>query len=212
MKKVIFISGIDTDVGKTIATAWYAKQLMEQGEKVITQKFVQTGCTGYADDILKHRELQGIPLYEEDKNGLTCPYVYDFPCSPHLAAKLESRPIDEQVITQATEQLLAHYDTVLLEGAGGLYVPYDEENTIIDYIAKQGYPLILVTSGKLGSINHTLLSLQACIQKNIPVHSLIYNLYPSGEPTITQDTQQFLQTYLHKHFPNTKFMLMDKLA
>ena len=212
MKQVIFISGIDTDIGKTIATAWYAKKLMLQGKKVITQKFAQTGCKTYSDDIQTHRKLQGIPMTPEDLAGITCPYVFEFPCSPHLAAKLEKRTIHEDAITQATQKLLDNYDIVLLEGAGGLYVPYNEQDSIIDYIQRQGYPLILVTSGKLGSINHTLLSLHACTQKNIPVHSVIYNLYPEGNQIISQDTQNFLKNYLQKYFPKTQFMTMEKLV
>ncbi|PRI66971.1 ATP-dependent dethiobiotin synthetase BioD, partial [Haemophilus influenzae] len=91
MGKVIFISGIDTDVGKTIATGIYAKKLMEQGCSVITQKMIQTGCKNIADDLLVHRKIQGIDLTEEDLQGETCPYVFEYPCSPHLAAKRESR-------------------------------------------------------------------------------------------------------------------------
>ncbi|EFA27827.1 dethiobiotin synthase [Haemophilus influenzae HK1212] len=93
MGKVIFISGIDTDVGKTVATGIYAKKLMEQGFSVITQKMIQTGCKNIADDLLVHRKIQGIDLTEEDLQGKTCPYVFEYPCSPHLAAKRESRKI-----------------------------------------------------------------------------------------------------------------------
>lgn len=210
MKKVFFISGIDTDIGKTIATAWYAKQLSAQGHKVITQKFVQTGCKDLSDDIQKHRTLQGIPLTQEDVQGFTCPYVFRFPASPHLAALLENTQIEENIIEQATQQLLERYDIVLLEGAGGLYVPYHDNRTIIDYIEEKHYPLILVTSGRLGSINHTLLSLHACAQRHITVHSVIYNLYPEGDPTISQDTQQFLKRYISQHFPETQWMVMEK--
>ena len=89
MGKVIFVSGIDTDVGKTVATGIYAKKLMEQGFSVITQKMIQTGCKNIADDLLVHRKIQGIDLTAEDLQGDTCPYLFEYPCSPHLAAKLE---------------------------------------------------------------------------------------------------------------------------
>lgn len=59
MSDIIFISGIDTDAGKTYATAWLAKHLMKKGQRVITQKFIQTGNSGYSEDIVKHRELMG---------------------------------------------------------------------------------------------------------------------------------------------------------
>ncbi|MCK5071639.1 MAG: dethiobiotin synthase, partial [Desulfocapsa sp.] len=94
MCPVICISGIDTDIGKTIATGLLAKALLSQGYSVITQKVAQTGCTGISEDILKHRELMDTGLYPEDTNGLTCPYVFSKPCSPHLAAELSQTQID----------------------------------------------------------------------------------------------------------------------
>ena len=71
MSDVIFISGIDTDAGKTYATAWLANRLMSQGGKVITQKFIQTGNDGYSEDIVKHRQLTGTGMFPEDKDFTT---------------------------------------------------------------------------------------------------------------------------------------------
>lgn len=209
---VLFVTGIDTDIGKTIVTGWYAKKLMQQGASVITQKMIQTGCKGIAEDLLTHRKIQGIEFTEEDKNGITCPYVFDYPCSPHLAAKLEQREIDSKKIEKFTALLSEKYDYVLLEGAGGLCVPYNEQQTTLDYIAEREYPVILVTSGKLGSINHTLLSLQVLHSKSIKIHSVVYNLYPKADEIISQETQAFLRQYLAKNHPETQFEIMDFVA
>lgn len=211
LPSIIFVSGIDTDVGKSVATGWYARKLSQQGYSVITQKFVQTGCRATPEDIIKHREIQNIPLTEEDEQGITCPYIFDYPCSPLLAAKLEHKTIDDNILDASTHTLSQRYDVVLIEGVGGLYVPYQEEKTIINYIEERHYPVILVTSSKLGSINHTLLSLHACQLHNIPVLSVIYNLYPENDLAISQDTQFFLRAYLHKHFPETSFEVMEKI-
>lgn len=211
MTQVLFISGIDTDVGKTIATGVLAQNLAAEGRRVITQKMVQTGCSGIAADLLVHRRIQGIGLLPEDLDGTTCPYVFAHPCSPHLAAALEQRSIDENVITAATQTLAARYDTVLLEGAGGLAVPFCEGRTIIDYIAAQGYPVVLVTSAKLGSINHTLLSLEACRTRGIAVHTLVYNHHPAGDTHIAADTRRYLQAHLAAHFPATKWLDLPQM-
>ena len=88
------------------------------------------------------------------------PEIFSYPCSPHLAARIDNRPINFDKIENATQELARRYDTVLVEGAGGLMVPLTGEYLTIDYIADKNYPLIFVTSGKLGSINHTLLSLE----------------------------------------------------
>ncbi|WKT00597.1 dethiobiotin synthase [Gallibacterium salpingitidis] len=211
MGKILFVSGIDTEVGKTVATGVYAKKLMGQGFSVITQKMIQTGCEKISDDILVHRKIQQIALTEEDLAGITCPYLFHYPCSPHLAAKMENCQIDPDYITEKTQQLAQRYDYVLLEGAGGLAVPYRDNETTLDFIAKYQYPLILVTSGKLGSINHTLLSLMACQSRNISVHSIIYNRFPEKDPLIEQDTQHYLQQYLQQYCPQTEFVLLEKL-
>ena len=204
---VYFISGIDTSVGKTAATGAIAKALAQAGKRVITQKMIQTGCEQVSEDIEEHRRIQGIPFTEEDREGWTCPYIFSYPCSPHMAAAKDGRTIDLQVITQATEQLRERYEYVLLEGAGGLMVPNDFQSLTIDYIRDQGYPLILVTSGKLGSINHTLLSLFAAEQYGIPVKAIVYNQYPHIDALIEANTLE----YLRIKFPQIPLLLLNDL-
>ena len=153
-----------------------------------------------------------IALTDDDREGLTMPEIFSYPCSPHLASRIDGRPIDFDKIERATEELSHRYDIVLLEGAGGLMVPLSEEFLTIDYVAQKGYPLLFVTSGKLGSINHTLLSLEAIKSRGIELDTVLYNLYPTVEDrTIQEDTQQFIQRYLQKHFPETKFRTVPEL-
>lgn len=205
-KNIYFVSGIDTDAGKSYCTAHYACGLMREGKRVITQKFIQTGNTGHSEDIDLHRRLMGIGMTEEDREGLTMPEIFSYPCSPHLAARIDHRSIDFGKIEHATQELARRYDVVLVEGAGGLMVPLTEEYLTIDYIAEKRYPLIFVTSGKLGSINHTLLSLEAIRSRGIELDTVLYNLYPTVEDTtIQEDTMQYIRRYLGKHFPETRF-------
>lgn len=208
--KVLFISGIDTNIGKTFATGILARSLAAKGHKVITQKMIQTGNTEISEDIEMHRQLMGIPFTDEDKAGLTCPYIFTYPCSPHMAAQRDGQTIQLDTITEATRQLQEKYDYVLLEGAGGLMVPNNFSSLAIDYVKEQNYPLILVTSGKLGSINHTLLSLFACKQYGIEVEALIYNLYPKTDALIEENTMEYLTQYLKKDFPATQLILLPE--
>ena len=204
--KIYFISGIDTDAGKSYCTAWLARELVRSGQRVITQKFIQTGNVGHSEDIDLHRRLMGTGYLPEDQEGLTMPEIFSYPCSPHLAARIDHRPIDFDKIERATQELARRYDIVLVEGAGGLMVPLTEDFLTIDYIARKQYPLVFVTSGKLGSINHTLLSFEAIRQRGIQLDTVLYNLYPTVEDkTIQEDTMQYIQDYLAKHFPGTKF-------
>ncbi|WP_298973075.1 dethiobiotin synthase [uncultured Psychrobacter sp.] len=220
---VLFVSGIDTDIGKTYATGLLAKALMQQGVNVITQKLVQTGISkqadgelGIADDILSHRQLMQMPLQPCDLDFTTCPYRYEKPASPHLSAALVNQPLNINVITDATNALQADYDVVLLEGAGGLLVPINEQLLTLDYIAKQGYPIVLVTSGRLGSINHTLLSLEAIKSRGLMIHSVIYNhIHDDAEQTdaeIANSTIDFLQAYLARYYPKAHWLVLAKQA
>lgn len=210
-KKVIFISGIDTDCGKTIVTGLLAKYLHNSGKKIITQKFVQTGCVEISEDIETHRKIMNIELLEEDKNHLTCPYIFSFPASPHLAAKIENTEIDIEQINNSTNKLLEKFDIVLLEGAGGLLVPLNKSFTTIDFIEKNKYPVILVSSSKLGSINHTLLSLEAIKSRGLNLTALIYNEFPNKNSIITEDTKQYLKNHINVNFPKSKFYTIPEI-
>lgn len=204
--KTIFISGIDTDIGKTIATGIIALYLKKQGYKVITQKIAQTGCNKVSDDIIKHREIMGENLNKYDIQGLTCPYIFKFPASPHLSAKLENKTINTDKILQSTNELEKHFEYVLLEGVGGLIVPLNNNEFLIDYIVRNKYPLIIVTSGKLGSINHTILSLEAINNRKIKLKAIIYNNFISKNKTINKDSKEYIKNYTILNFPKVQFI------
>ena len=213
MKRAYFVTGIDTDAGKSIVTGVLARALSARGERVITQKFIQTGCDGLSEDIETHRRIMGIGLLPEDEDGTTCPIVFTYPASPHLAAAIDGRDIDLTLIGRSTEKLLQKYDTVLIEGAGGLYVPLSEAYQTIDYVAEHGLPVVLVTSPRLGSINHTLLSFEAIKNRDIALDTVLYNLYPTVEDkTIQEDTMKYIKQYLSKHFPGTKFEVVPEIV
>lgn len=209
---VYFISGIDTDAGKSIVTGVLARTLLLKGVKVITQKLIQTGYTGISEDILKHREIMGIDPLDVDKDGTTCPYVMTYPASPHLAAEIDHVTIDLKRIHQSTEKLASLYDVVLLEGAGGLFVPINRNYLTIDYIQEHQHPLILVSSSKLGSINHTLMSLELCRLRGIEVAYVVYNHFPDESEIIKNDTITVIRQYLDEHFPACKLLELPVIA
>ena len=204
---VYFISGIDTDAGKTYATGYLAALYNSQGIRCITQKFIQTGNVGRSEDIEAHRQLMRTGLLPEDHEELTMPEIFSYPCSPHLAAEIDGRPIDFDRIAGATDRLSETYDAVLIEGAGGLMVPLTRDFLTIDYVARKGYPLVFVTSGRLGSINHLLLSLEAVSHRNIRLHAVLYNMYPADDDEIIrQDTERYVKNLLSGKFPDTEFV------
>lgn len=210
--QIYFVSGIDTDIGKTYATGFLAKLWTEQGKKVITQKLIQTGNADISEDIEKHREIMGQGWFQEDHDKLTMPEIFSYPASPHLATRLDNREIDFQKIENATQTLAERFEIVLLEGAGGLMVPLTTSLLTIDYVVQHQFPVILVTSGRLGSINHTLLSLEALKSHRLKLKALVYNLKDeSKDPLISQDTSNYLKDYLAVHFPEAEWIELEKM-
>ena len=210
---IYFISGIDTGIGKTYVTGYLAKLWHQQGLNTITQKLVQTGNVDISEDIEKHREIMGRGWFPEDESKLTMPEIFSYPASPHLASQLDQRALDLDKIEQSTQQLSQRYDVILLEGAGGLMVPLTTSLLTIDYIQQHQYPIILVTSGRLGSINHTILSLEAIKHRGLNVFALAYNLKDeSQDPVISKDTAEYLKTYLAQNFPEAEWINIPDLS
>lgn len=201
-----FISGIDTDAGKSYCTGWFARKLMDEGKTVVTQKFIQTGNHGFSEDIELHRRLMGIEPLPEDLDHTTAPLIYSHPCSPQLAARLDNRPIPLDIIEKSTALLASRYDTVLIEGAGGLMVPLTDEFFTIDYVASRNLPLIFVVHGALGSINHAILSFGAIKSRGIVMPYVLYNTYFDSDPLIAEDTFAFIRRYLQRNFPDTRLL------
>ncbi len=211
MSQAYFISGIDTDAGKSYVTGHIASLLMKEGKKVVTQKFIQTGNVGYSEDIQLHRRLMSIPPLPEDEEGLTAPVIFSYPASAQLAARMDGREIDLGVIDKATETLKSRYDIVLVEGAGGLMVPITDDFFTIDYVSSRKLPLILTVNGVLGSINHAVLSLEAIKARGIKLEAVVYNEHFDTDRIIGADTQAFLRRYVARHFPEARFATIPSL-
>lgn len=206
MSETLFISGIDTDAGKSYCTAWLAIRMTSQGLSVITQKFIQTGNVGRSEDIELHRRLCGIALRPEDFDLTTAPVIFSYPASAQLAARIDGREIDLGTIDRSRELLAGRYDRVLIEGAGGLMVPVTDDFLTIDYITSRHLPLALVTNGILGSINHTILSLEAIASRGIELKYVLYNTHFDRDAVIAEDTRGFIRRYLSRHFPSTEML------
>ena len=167
---------------------------------MITQKLVQTGCRGQvAEDIAVHRKLMGTGLLDVDVDGTTCPCAFVYPASPHLAARLEGRVVDIGLIDRATERLTAMFEHVLIEGAGGVLAPLTGSLTVLDFVAQRRYPLIVVGSLRLGSINHTLLTLEAAARRGVAVRGLVLNGRHAVPVEIASDSRQVFAEALVRH-------------
>ena len=209
---ITFVTGTGTDVGKSYATGWLAKKLLEKGKRVITQKLVQTGNKTESEDIELHRRIMGIPMTSYDKLHITAPLIFTYPCSPHLAAAMDDRELDMKIAEQATEALSGVYDKVIVEGAGGIMVPLGERYLTLDYILNNKLPVIVVVGGELGSINHALLTLELMRLKGAEIYGVVYNPFFDKDKKIAPETRRYLRDWVAEFLPGTKFVVMPRFT
>lgn len=208
--KKLFVTGIGTDVGKSWATGWLAREALNAGRSVITQKFIQTGNRGRSEDIELHRRVMGIPMQPRDLDVTTAPLILSYPASPHLAAEIDGVTIDWETPQRSLLTLEKEYDCVIIEGAGGALVPLTGDLLTADWIARHELPAAVVTNGQLGSINHTLLTLEALKNRGIKIDMVVYNPHFDNDEIICRDTRLYLQRYLADRYPATQWVEMPQ--
>lgn len=207
-----FVSGIDTEAGKSICTGYLARLLNEKGLKCSTMKFIQTGCGDFSDDIIRHRAVMDREMDEFDLDGTSAPVILKFPASPALAAKMQGEEIDFKKISDSIEKMTKVFDVVLIEGAGGLMVPLEDEAATLDWIEASGLPLVLVAGGRLGSINHALLSLSAVKERKIPLALIAFNEFGmKGSEEIFADALENIERFAAREFPGTPIIKVPRL-
>lgn len=211
-ENITLISGIDTGVGKSIVTGELARRLVKRGEDVITVKLVQTGNTGFSEDLELHRQLMGGVRFPEDDAGLTAPQIFSYPASAELAARLEGRRVDLKRIVNSVNLCAANHRYVLVESAGGLFVPLTAKTLTIDLAREQGWPVLLVANGRLGSINHTLAAIDALLNRSITLSGVVYNWSPDVPPEIDRDTPRAIRRYLKQRGVKAKVEVMPKVS
>lgn len=198
MESTYLIAGIDTGIGKTVTTGLIARALRARGTDAITVKLVQTGNEGFSEDIDAHRRICGGERFYEDRLGLTSPQIFKFPSSPELAARLEGKSVDLRRIRMCVDACAQRHAVTLVEAAGGLHVPLTKDLLTIDFAAEAGWPVILVTCGRLGSLNHTLLSLEAIKARGMRLAGVVYNWFPGTDPLIDEDTPAMTKAWLER--------------
>ena len=200
--ETIFVTGIGTDVGKSYATGWLARELMAAGHSVITQKAVQTGNEEMSEDIMIHRKIMKIAPTTFDLTKITAPIIFSYPASPHLAAQIDNAEVRPELITEATRVLHRHFNHVLIEGAGGIMVPLKNNYLTIDYIKDLRLPVILVTNGALGSISDTLTSLYVLAHYHTDIFGVVYNPHFDKDRKIAADAKEYMKDWVLSHYPD----------
>lgn len=173
----LFITGTDTGVGKTCITCLIARELIAKGLRVGIYK---PACSGSEigrngepvwDDLEAYREVLGhsIPL------DLLCSQRFHAPLAPPVAARLEGRSVDAALLREGAARWRGRADVLLIEGAGGLLCPLTERETVADLAADLRLPLVIVARLGLGTINHTLLTVEVARRRGLPIAGIVLN-------------------------------------
>ncbi len=173
-QKALFITGTDTDVGKTMVAALLFAFLHQRGEKVLYQKWVSTGSGTEAEDFSFCCRAANLDPAAFDLD-LHVPCRFALPASPHLAAEREGRAVDLERIVASFDTLRSRCDLLLVEGAGGLLVPLRRDLLLGDFLARFRLPTLVVARTGLGTLNHTLLTIEALRRRQIPILGVVLN-------------------------------------
>ncbi len=180
MQNGIFITGTDTEIGKTVIAGGLAAWMKQRDVHVGVMKPISSG--GDADArFLKHA------AQVDDTLTLLNPIRLHYPLAPSVAARLENRKIDIGAIDTAFKVLREKYEFLVVEGAGGIAVPIQGDFLVAHLIAHLKLPMLIVARAGLGTLNHTLLTVAFARQANLPVAGIVLNAIP---PKVTGFAEQ----------------------
>jgi dethiobiotin synthetase len=183
----IFVTGTGTEVGKTVVAATIARTLAGKGKRVAVFKPAVTGLDeGVETDHALLRRASGSNQSDEE----IAPYRYGPPASPHLAAALAGEEIDPERLRQVAATAAEGADAIVCEGVGGLLVPLSPAYLVRDLAADLGYPVVVVAGPGLGTINHTLLTVEAARTTGLEVAAVVLNPWPDEPAEIERSNRE----------------------
>ena len=189
----LFVTGTDTEVGKTYVASLIVKELTALGHRVGVYKPVASDCVSdgkqlISEDAVTLWEAAGRPLSLE----AVCPQRFEAPLAPHLAAVKCGRILDGDLLRTGIEVWADECDVIIVEGAGGLMSPVGDEDFFADLALEFGYPVVIVTPNVIGAINQTLQTLitASCFRDGIAVAGVVLNDARSIDGDISMDSNR----------------------
>lgn len=185
----LFITGTDTGVGKTVIAGAIADYFRRHKARVGVCKIAASGCAKRREglvsedaEFLAHCADSSFPL------DVICPQRYAEPLAPAIAAERAGQPLEWPAIQHSLQVISAGSDVIIVEGVGGVMVPMDRQSTLLDVARWLGLPTVVVARPGLGTINHTLLTINALRSAKVPVVGVVINRYQSENPDAAQET------------------------
>ena len=183
----VFVTGTGTEVGKTVVAAVIARTLAATGKRVAVFKPAVTGLEeGGESDHELLRRASGSDQSDEQ----IAPYRYGPPLSPHLAAELAGEEIDTDRVERAAEAAADGADVIVCEGVGGLMVPLRPDYLVRNLAVALGHPLVIAAAPGLGTINHTLLTIEAAWTAELEVRAVVLTPWPGEAGRLEQSNRE----------------------
>lgn len=173
----LLITATDTGAGKTVTTCWLARELACAGHRVGCYKPVCSGCERHHDGSRHWGDIDALAaaIGNAFPHERICPQRFDAPLAPPAAAQREGRSIDSTLMRTGARWWSDHVDVLLIEGVGGLLCPIATNETLADLARDLGFPIILVSPLILGSINHTLMTIEVARHRDLRIAGIIFN-------------------------------------
>jgi dethiobiotin synthetase len=186
-----FITGTDTEVGKTLVSGALILKLQDAGHQTIGFKPVVAGTYIDSNDEKKNEDLETLRI----ASGLSphehslCPYILDEAAAPHLVAQKNGLQLDATLILDAWNALIPAFDAIVVEGAGGFLVPLNAQDDLADIAQAMDLPVILVVGMRLGCINHALLTCEAIVSRQLTIAGWVANTLSDDMPLLDENIQ-----------------------
>jgi dethiobiotin synthetase len=185
----LFVTATDTGVGKTVIASAIANWFHRRGYRVGVCKIAATGCARCSEQLVSEdAESLSQAVGLRHSSEIICPIRYAEPLAPAVAAQRAGVPLDWPLLQASLDTLVSQSDVMIVEGVGGVMVPMDDRHMVLDVASWLGLPTIVVARAGLGTINHTLLSVNALRGAGVLVAGGVINRYPVGEPDAAMET------------------------
>jgi dethiobiotin synthetase len=192
----VFITGTDTGVGKTVLAALLGLIYQEAGLNVAYFKPVETGAAAENGELVPgDTKFVAEVLGLNEPLDVLCPYRYEPPVSPHLAARLARKPIKPEVVERCFNYLDRHYEAVIVEGTGGLLVPLRDGYMVADVAGGLGLPLIIAARPGLGTLNHTFLTIASALRVDLALAGVVLGRYPENPDPAAKDNPRAIADF-----------------
>jgi dethiobiotin synthetase len=203
MGRIILVTGTDTGVGKTIVAAWLAG-LTSRSQRVALVKAVQTG----ADPAIDGDEAFYRAALTDHPVTITTLATFPEPLAPSIAARRSGERVRAQDIERSCMEIAQDHDLTIIEGSGGLMVPIDEDTNFADLAGALSASLVLVIRPGLGTLNHTMLTLEAAFRRNLPIEVLVCNGLSAQPRFLEIENLRFLRS----QYPDIPLITLRRLA